>query len=82
MNQQLIRNVIDSLCMQCAKRMLHMQLFTATKSTAESNYNWIVELLSEKKLKEANTQLGCGVCFGLLEKFSQQDYLKQVKSLN
>lgn len=78
MNKQLIINVIDSLCLTCAKRLLHIELFTATKSTAESNYNWIVDYLNEKKAKEQNELLGCGICFGILEKYSQKAYLQEV----
>lgn len=77
-NKQLIKDLIDSLCLTCSKRILHMELFTQTKSTAESNYNWIVELLNEKRKNETNLLLGCGVCFGILEKHSQNEYLQQV----
>jgi hypothetical protein len=40
-----------------------------------------MKYLEEKKKLEAKastTALGCGICFGLLEKFSQTEYLEQV----
>ena len=78
MNKQLIIDCIDSMCVTCAKRLFHIELFTATKTTVESNYNWIVELLNEKKKNEMSSSLGCGICFGMLEKYSQTEYLNQV----
>jgi hypothetical protein len=80
MSDKLIRNVIDSICFQCAKRMLHFQLFT--KTSADSKYDWIVELLSEKRQNEMVNEnyeyLGCSVCFGMLEQFSREAFLKRV----
>jgi hypothetical protein len=78
MNRQSITDCIDSLCLTCAKRLLHIELFTANKSTSGSNYYWIVEYLNEKKKKEEHQSIGCGICFGLLEKYSQPQYLSQV----
>ncbi len=43
-----------------------------------------MKYLDEKKKQETATTtttpaaLGCGICFGLLEKFSQTEYLEQV----
>jgi hypothetical protein len=41
-----------------------------------------MKYLDEKKKQETTTTttgaLGCGICFGLLEKFSQTEYLEQV----
>jgi hypothetical protein len=79
MSEQLIREVIDSMCFPCAKRLLHFQLFTCTSGSEKTNYYWIIELLREKKNREANLPpQGCGVCFGMLEKFSQTEFLTQV----
>ena len=78
-SDKLIRNVIDSICYQCCKRMFHFQLFTCTSNSTK--YDWIAELLNEKKQNEASNDyvpVGCGVCFGLLEKFSQEPFLKDV----
>jgi hypothetical protein len=78
-SEKIIRDVIDSMCLPCAKRMLHFQLFTMTSSTQSSKYYWIVEMLNEKKKRETDSEpLGCGICFGLLEKYSQKPYLTQV----
>jgi hypothetical protein len=78
-SRQLIIDVINSMCFNCAKRLLHFQLFTFTSQSSSSSYYWIMQLLEEKKKSEVDsTSLGCGICFGLLEKFSQTDYLEQV----
>ena len=79
MSEQLVKDVIDSICLPCAKRILHFQLFTMTSVTKSSNYYWIVEMLNAKKLAETNSEpLGCSICFGLLERYSQTPYLTQV----
>ena len=78
-SEQLIRNVIDSMCFNCAKRLLHFQLFTVTTASQSSNYFWIIEMLAEKRKNEKNdAPSGCGICFGLLEKFSSTEYLTEV----
>lgn len=83
MSHQLITDCINSICFNCAKRILHFQLFTFTTQSPNSSYYWLMKLLDEKKKNETNTSsslssLGCGICFGLLEKFSQTEYLEQV----
>lgn len=77
---QLVKDVIDSLCYNCCKRLFHFQLFTVTTTVQNSNYYWIIEYLNEKKQREVNsgTFTGCGICFGLLEKYSHNEYLTQV----
>ena len=78
MNEELIKDVIDSICLPCAKRILHFQLFTTTASSLASNYHWIQLYLNEKRKKEENVEpIGCGICFGLLEKYSQEAFLNQ-----
>ena len=83
MSQQLIKDCIDSMCFNCAKRILHFQIFTFTTQSPSSSYYWLMKYLDEKKKQETTkastiAALGCGVCFGLLEKFSQTEYLEQV----
>lgn len=78
---QLVKNVIDSLCYNCCKRLFHFQLFTVTTTVQSANYYWIIEYLNEKKQREqnpGNAFSGCGICFGLLEKFSHNEYLTQL----
>ena len=76
---QLIKDVIDSICYPCARRMIHFQYFVLTSNSQNSNY-WITEYLKEKRIKETGAPpMGCGVCFGLLEKYSQTEYLTDVK---
>lgn len=42
------------------------------------NY-WITEHLNAKKAKEkGQPPAGCGICFGLLEKYSQTEFLTEV----
>ena len=81
--QQLITDCINSICFNCAKRILHFQLFTFTTQSSSASYYWLMKLLEEKKklettLSSSSASLGCGICFGLLEKFSQNEYLEQV----
>ena len=80
MSQQLIKDCVDSMCFNCAKRILHFQIFTFTTQSPSSSYYWLMKYLDEKKKQETTTSgaLGCGICFGLLEKFSQTEYLEQV----
>lgn len=82
MSEQLVKDIIDSMCINCAKRLLHFQLFTITAGCNKTKHYWIQEYLNEKKKREneASTALGCGICFGLLENFSQQSYLKEVST--
>lgn len=79
-SQQLIKDIIDSMCLSCAKRLLHFQLFTIATSSHTSSYYWIQEYLYEKKKAEQNSTdfKGCGLCFGLLEKYSHESYLREV----
>jgi hypothetical protein len=78
-HEKLIKDVIDSICFPCAKRILHFQLFTQTASSENSNYHWIQLYLNEKRKMEENADpQGCGICFGLLERFSQDKFLRQV----
>lgn len=78
--QELIKSILDSICFQCAKRMMHFQLFTATSNSNTTKYYWIQEYIAEKRKNEFNSTdfKGCGVCFGLLEKYSHESYLKEV----
>ena len=80
---KLIKDVIDSMCSECTKRLLHFQLFTMTSATASSNYYWIYQYINEKKENElkSNEPPGCGICFGLLGKYSQQSFLKEVPKI-
>lgn len=80
MSEQLIKDTIDSMCLNCCKRLLHFQLFTITSACNKTNHYWIQEYLNEKKKreKESMTPLGCGICFGLLESYSQESFLKEV----
>lgn len=80
MTEALIKDVVDSLCFTCCKRILHFQLFTITAGCENSRFFWIQQYLNEKKKKDADAPpAGCGVCFGLLEKYSQDTYLRQVR---
>ena len=77
--EQKIRDAIDAMCYNCSKRLLHFQLFTQTSTSSSSSYFWIMKYLEEKKKKELESApVGCGICFGLLEKYSQTAYLEQV----
>ncbi len=77
--KQLIKDVIDSLCYPCARRMIHFQYFVLTSNSQNTSNYWITEYLKEKRIKETETPpIGCGVCFGLLEKYSQTEYLTDV----
>lgn len=80
MSEQIVKNIIDSLCWNCTKRILHFQLFTLTASCQTTNYSWIQKYVEQKKISEQSSQdfKGCGVCFGLLEKYSDQSYLTEV----
>ena len=78
-SEQIVRDAIDSMCFNCAKRLLHFQLFTHTSTSSSSSYFWIMKYLEDKKKKESESApVGCGICFGLLEKYSQPVYLEQV----
>ena len=81
-SRELIKNVIDSMCMNCCKRLLHFQLFTITAGCEKTNHYWIQEYLNEKMKREKDDEkgLGCAVCFGLLERFSQDSYLREVQN--
>lgn len=79
MSEKLIKDTIDSMCFTCCKRLLHFQLFTITAGCEKTNHYWIQEYLVEKKKNESILPpSGCGICFGLLEKFSQEPYLREV----
>ncbi|CAF0902277.1 unnamed protein product [Brachionus calyciflorus] len=80
MTELLLKNIIDSLCWTCTKRIFHFQLFTVTASCENKSYFWIQKYLEEKKLKEHNSKdfQGCGICFGLLEKYSDESFLKEL----
>lgn len=80
MSEQIIKDTIDSMCLTCCKRLLHFQLFTITSGCSKTNHYWIQEYLSEKKKRENEfySDFGCGVCFGLLERFSKDSYLREV----
>jgi hypothetical protein len=75
MIKKIIKDIIDSICLTCVKRIFHFQYFTLQNT---SKYYWITEILNEKKLKEVSSELGCGICFGLLEKYSQHSHLNEV----
>lgn len=79
MYEQLIKDIIDSMCLPCARRMLYFPLFSMSSNLSSSRYYWIMEYLNEKKTNENDKEpLGCGICFGLLEKYSQTPYLNKV----
>jgi hypothetical protein len=75
--KELILNIIDSLCMTCVKRLFNFTVFALPETSA--NY-WFVEAISNKRKLESNSSqsMGCGVCFGILEKYSQKEYLQSV----
>ena len=78
--KQLVKDVIDSICFPCARRIIHFQYFVMTSSSQNSNTYWITEYLKEKRTLETKGPLiGCGICFGLLEKYSQSEYLTEVR---
>ena len=76
MSQQLVRDVIDSMCLPCARRIFYFQLFTFAP---DSPNFWITEHLNAKKANEKDKPpIGCGICFGLLEKYSQTEFLTEL----
>lgn len=79
MYEQLLKDIIDSMCLPCARRLLYFPLFSMSSNSSSTKYYWIMEYLNEKKLAEQNKEpIGCGICFGLLEKYSQTPYLNKV----
>lgn len=79
--KQMIKDVINSMCLPCVRRVIHFQYFVMTSETAKNDKTyWITEYLKEKRSRELNAPPeGCGICFGLLEKYSQTEYLTDVR---
>lgn len=79
--KQLVRDVIYSMCFPCARRIIPFQYFVVTSDSQKSSKSyWVTEYLKEKRVREAVPAVpsGCGICFGLLEKYSQTEYLTEL----
>jgi hypothetical protein len=69
----ILKSSINSMCRNCIRRLL-----TLDQTTQKLSLNETINIYSSENTYTSSLK-GCGICFGILDTFSTEDFYKNVK---
>jgi len=71
-----IKNCVDSMCRNCLLRLVSLNQ-TQQKLYLNESRNIYADMVNRNKA--TSTRNGCGICFGIMEAYSQEEFIHEIK---